>query len=758
LLLPLVYARIVVYPFVYLKLLYFQILVGLSFPAWVALALRDGRYRPKRSWLLWSIFAWFAAMGLSTAFAANSWHSFFGTQERMTGLFSLLHFLGWYTMAASVLRSTTDRRRLLDFQIGVGFVSACVVLLQLVFPGLIGSVEVLDGERLSGLFGNAIFLAAYQAFTAFCLLFLWEGASPRRRAWYLVVLAAALSSFVLAGSRGPLLGLIVGACAAVATLALCSQRRRLVVSGAITLAVVVASYAAFVLFVARRPEMAEFWTAHLNLKHFFDFEIDAIRIRLWTIAWSGFTHRPVLGWGPVGYEMASEVLYRPEYYSLHIFDEVHNRALAVLCETGLLGFVTFLAAWSACLFSLVRAIQEKAVAPLPGAALIGAAIAYFTQNLFVFDTPATQLCAFLLFAVATSVAPSIRAPRVVEESQAPARRWTVPIVALSACLAFGVMLWGSVVPLLASAYVKQASTALKLGNPAEMLALVRRAEQLPTPYREDQMLLISRAMLQLSKGQQLDSLPQGREAVALTQAIGADYLAHHPSHGRLRALYADTLLALTKTSTGAGVQHIAEAQYRRNLADSPNSQRYLVDYAKFCTETGRLEQAEKLLRQAVALHPAAGGPRWELGKFIWNQRKRPAEGAQVMAESSHGLDGFAPTNPGEWQQLAQVYAKAGRIDRLREVVQAVRAFRVTERSAEIHLAIAGYMEKSELIAERDQVLRLALERNPSLAAVVNPVLAGNAMLSDRRASNAARLLGRGATVQAISRAERAPEP
>ena len=82
LLLPLVYARIVIYPFVYLKLLYFQILVGLSFPAWVALALRDARYRPKRSWLLWSILAWFAAMGLSTVFAANPWHSFFGTQER----------------------------------------------------------------------------------------------------------------------------------------------------------------------------------------------------------------------------------------------------------------------------------------------------------------------------------------------------------------------------------------------------------------------------------------------------------------------------------------------------------------------------------------------------------------------------------------------------------------------------------------------------------------------------------------------------
>lgn len=732
LLMPLVYARIVIFPFVYLKLLYFQIAVGLALPAWFALASRDARYRPRRSGLLFALLAWFAAMGLSTLFAANPWHSFFGTQERMTGLFSLLHFFGWYLLASSTLHSRRDWRRLLDFQVTVGFLSAAVVLLQAAFPGLIGGAEAGQGERLSGLLGNAIFLAAYQVFNLFCVVFLWEGASERKRAWYGLVVLAALGAFALAGSRGPLLGLVVGVCASVLTLALTTHRRRLVVSSLLGIGLLVASYALFVAFVAHRPALNSFWGAHANLKHFFDFEIDPVRIRLWTIAWSGFTQRPILGWGPVGYEIASEALYRPEFYTLHIFDEVHNRALAVLCETGLVGFAAFLAMWGAYGVTVVRALQRNALAPLPAAALLGAGVAHFTQSLFAFDTPATQLSVFVMFVVATAALATTK-PAVASAVPASAQvsAWTFVRVGVPVAM-FASVLAGSVLPGLASCYVKQASTAQKERNLDEMLALLQRAEQIPTPYFDDQVMLVSRAMHQLAKTKKLDAWSGRERAVALTQAIGQNYFAHHESHGRLRGPYASVLLALGRTDFGEALLPVAEARYQRNLADSPNNQRYLIDYAKFCVETRRFAQAEQLLRKAVALYPPAGGPRWELGKFTWNQLKRPEEGAMLMADATGGLDGFRPVTPADWQQLAQVYWKAGRVDKLRGVVAAVAAFPPVERDTDVHLAIAGYMEKCQLIPERDQVLRLALGRNPALTSVVNPVLAGTAKLSDQR--------------------------
>jgi hypothetical protein len=104
----------------------------------------------------------------------------------------------------------------------------------------------------------------------------------------------------------------------------------------------------------------------------------------------------------------------------------------------------------------------------------------------------------------------------------------------------------------------------------------------------------------------------------------------------------------------------------------------------------------------------------------------------MMADATGGLDGFSPVTPADFQQLAQVYWKASRVEQLRSLVTAVAALPSVNRETDAHLAIAGYMEKAELLPERDHVLRLALAQNPALAPLVNPVLAGSAKLSEQR--------------------------
>jgi tetratricopeptide (TPR) repeat protein len=734
LLVPLVYAGIVTYPFVYLKMLYLQILVGLTFPAWVILAVRDPRYRPRATWLLWAIVAWFAALGVSAVFAVNSWRAFFGTQERMTGLFSLLHFLAWYVMATATLRSAKDWRRLLEFQLGVGFASAGAALLQLVFPGMIGTTEVVEGERISGLLGNPIFAAAYQAFNVFFVMFLWKDASLRRRCWYGLVLASAMASFLLAGSRGPLLGLVAGLGTAVLFLVLSSKNRRLALSTAIFVPVLLTSYALFVTFIAHRPSLDAFWLAHANLKHFFDFEIDIYRVRLWNVAWTGFLRRPILGWGPAGFEIAFDVVYRPEYHTLGISDEAHNRLLSAMCETGSVGTAAFLSVWAAHVLTVVRSRSRGALAPLQAAALIGAGVGHFVQNLFAFDTPSTQLMTFLLFATASAAASSTQ-PEVAATK--PIRltlgNWN-PVGAVPA-LMFAVVLTGSVLPAIASMYTKRAAAALHRRDPDRMLMLLTRGERLMTPYREDQLLVISRGLVLLTQSKQFDTWPQRKVALNLAQGIADWHFARQKAHIRLRRAYAAMLLAIGKTYHSPKMLAMADALYRQNLVDCPRRQTYLLNYATFNLETGRLNEAEDLLRQAVALDPSIGEPRWELGKFLWNQRKRPDEGARLMAEACEGIDKFVPSRAFEWQQVAQVFSRTDNTEKLREVVTAVRDFSKTDRPTEVHLGIARYLEKSGMILERDQVLRFARERNPTVSSMVDPVLAGKTKLQPLLANN-----------------------
>ncbi|HWQ99652.1 MAG TPA: hypothetical protein VN397_02270, partial [Candidatus Methylomirabilis sp.] len=49
LLMPLVFIPIVIFPFVFSKLIAFQVLVGITFPAYLALAWMEPRYRPPKS-------------------------------------------------------------------------------------------------------------------------------------------------------------------------------------------------------------------------------------------------------------------------------------------------------------------------------------------------------------------------------------------------------------------------------------------------------------------------------------------------------------------------------------------------------------------------------------------------------------------------------------------------------------------------------------------------------------------------------------
>jgi hypothetical protein len=137
-----------------------------------------------------------------------------------------------------------------------------------------------------------------------------------------------------------------------------------------------------------------------------------------------------------------------------------------------------------------------------------------------------------------------------------------------------------------------------------------------------------------------------------------------------------------------------------------------------------------------------GEPRWEFGKFIWHFLKRAEEGARLMADAGVNMatlgaatNDYIPMGVMEWQQFAQACSRVGQLEKLRAIVRGVRVIEKREyRSFEPQLGIAGQMEKSGLLAERDEVLKLTLERNPKLAPFVNPVLSGKTTLAAQQAA------------------------
>ena len=157
LLMPLVFIPVVIFPFVFSKLIFFQVLIGLTFPAYLILAWIDSTTRPRWTLLYSAIFAYFVALALSVTFAVDPARAWWGNQERMNGLFTVLHFFVWLTMAISVVKTWEQWKKLLWYQLVLSGMMSIVALLQRPFPNLL--LFPASG-RVGGLLDNPIYMGA----------------------------------------------------------------------------------------------------------------------------------------------------------------------------------------------------------------------------------------------------------------------------------------------------------------------------------------------------------------------------------------------------------------------------------------------------------------------------------------------------------------------------------------------------------------------------------------------------------------------
>src|SRR3989344_3832908 len=91
------------FPFITVKNFAFRIIVEVILASWLILALRDGDYRPKKTWVMWSVLGFMLVAILATVFGEAPYRSFWSNYERMDGLVNLLHVGAYFLIAASVM-------------------------------------------------------------------------------------------------------------------------------------------------------------------------------------------------------------------------------------------------------------------------------------------------------------------------------------------------------------------------------------------------------------------------------------------------------------------------------------------------------------------------------------------------------------------------------------------------------------------------------------------------------------------------------
>jgi O-antigen ligase/tetratricopeptide (TPR) repeat protein len=716
LLMPIVFLPIVIFPFVFSKLIFFQVLIGLTFPAYLALAWMDPAYRPPKSALYTAIIAYFGALLLSVIFSIDPHRSWWGNQERMNGLFTMLHFFAWLTMTIGVMKRWEPWKKLLNYEVFLSVFMAVVAIIQRPFPKLLGFEA---SERVGGLLDNPIYMGCYQIFNlSFLALLFLKTKSRGARVWYGIVAVIDLIAFFLTQSRGALFGLLatVGIFTVFYAFFTSSKKARYSILGGG--ACVFGLYALAYLFratsfIANNPILSRLTNLQATTE---------TRLIAWNIAWKGFLERPLTGWGFDAFYALFNLKYNPKslefgYYETW-FDRAHNTIMDVISMTGLFGLITYLSIFIS-LFLLVWHAYKKGWIDLPIAAiLIALPSGYFLQNLFVFDHPAAYSMSYLLFAfVIVATRPMFIGER--EEGSSThhdAKIHEAPWIAFSILqVVFLVIVWNfSVRPFLASMMSITANNMLSSGYAPQGIALMKQSLEKSSLYDGEQSFLTSRDVISLIENGVFTKEATWKEMYQFTKEVNTRYIEKHPYDTNQIFIQARLIHSIFPSMTGdESLKEAQEAEkyYLRAIESSPARQQMHFGIARFYSQIGQSDKTYEALKKAADLNPNVGESLWYLGLMSVLDSSNQEKGADLIIQSQKAKAPYQIQTINDLVQLARAGAIKNDAETLNSLFERVPEF---SGSVSAYLDIARSYEKVGMIEQRNLILNALLNADPSL--------------------------------------------
>jgi O-antigen ligase/tetratricopeptide (TPR) repeat protein len=386
------------FPYITGKNFTFRIIVEILLALYVLLAVREPKYRPSASPLLWSMGAFVAWMAIATMFSVDPIKSFWSNFERMDGFITQLHLFAFFIIAGAVLTADKWWERFFQVSVAASMIQGLYALFQVLnWFGFTPSSQ--SGTRADTTFGNAIYLAVYMLFMFFITLFLLirERKSVTARWLYGLALVLQLIGLYFTETRGALLGLVGGLVIAALYTAVFAKGpqwkhfRTYSLWGVGIVAVLIVGFLSIknTSFVQHSNTLSRF--ASIS----FTDRTTTSRFMIWGEAWQGFKEKPLIGWGQENFSYVFNKYYDPGMFEQEQwFDRSHNAFVDWAIAGGapaLLLYVSFfaLAAWA--LYRSELEVPEQAV-------FVGLLAGFAFNNLTVFDNVTSYIYFFLVLA------------------------------------------------------------------------------------------------------------------------------------------------------------------------------------------------------------------------------------------------------------------------------------------------------------------------------------------------------------------------
>jgi len=411
----LVLPKMYIFPFIVPKIVYFRSLVLIMLGIYLVLLLTNfQKYRPKFSWVNIAVLGFYLSFVVSTFVGVDWYKSFWDNHERMLGLFTITHYVVYYFIINSVVRTWEDWKWLLRTFLLAGSVVMFIGLLQkYADPNILLNK---GSDRVSSTLGNAIYFSGYGLFLFFIgsLLALKEKIKEKgielfsmEASWFWVEIVLSLLGLwgiFGGGTRGALVGLIVGffVLGLVYFFTLKEQKKL----KQIVLLSFVGILAIFVvLFINRKTDLVAGIPAVGRLLNT-DVSSTNTRVMAWGVALDAWQEKPVWGWGPNNFYYAFNKYYNPQFleygFSETWFDNAHSVIMNTLAVQGAVGLVLYLSIFILVTIFLIKKYREGKI----DVHILAFTLAFLWAHLIsistVFENPTSYLYFFFFLAFANS--------------------------------------------------------------------------------------------------------------------------------------------------------------------------------------------------------------------------------------------------------------------------------------------------------------------------------------------------------------------
>ncbi|EKE06686.1 MAG: hypothetical protein ACD_18C00305G0004 [uncultured bacterium] len=396
-----------IFPFIVPKIIYFRSLVLVMLGLYLILLFSNfQKYRPKFSWVNIAVLGFYLSFAISTFVGVDWYKSFWDNHERMLGLFTITHYIVYYFIVTSVVRTWDDWKWLLrTFLLAGSIVMFIGVLQRYADPELLLNK---GNTRVSSTLGNAIYFSDYGLFLFFIGSFLAVKEQLLEKKigffamesgwfWYEILLALlGLGGVFLGGTRGALVALLVGIfiLGLIYFFSLKEQKR---LKQIVLLSILVLFSFFSILFVKRNTAFVANIPAVGRL---FGTQISQTdtRVMAWGVALDAWQEKPIFGWGPNNYYYAFNKYYRPEFlehgFSETWFDNAHSVIMNTFAVQGIVGLILYLSMFVLASVCLIRRYKEGHLSIHIFAFSLAFIWVHLVSVATVFDNPTSYLYFF----------------------------------------------------------------------------------------------------------------------------------------------------------------------------------------------------------------------------------------------------------------------------------------------------------------------------------------------------------------------------